>query len=366
MSNYKWELGMYFTFKRNIKDAVISYAIQNGRNLKFIKNDKTRLRVRCKDGCQWELYCAKLPDEDSWQGMLPAMDDLLLNVEQRFCVRHLYNNFRKRFPSKMLKEVTWKAGKCNRSTENSSQQSQEERLQGCVLHSNGNRFSELRQDFYAESTKEAWDILVKYYEGGEKFKVVKLQTLCRQYELLSMREDEKVVEYVSKVQKLVHLMKGCGETLTDKMIVEKVMRTLNSHFDHVIVAIQESNKVEDLKLEDLVGLLEAHEIRIVERKGVHDSIRALQSQSWKKNGGSNKFKGKFKKNQGKKPWSNPHKQKDEDRTSESSNVGGGNYRKDKEDKNGKGVQFYKCEKWGHMSKCYWYKKHNGSTTGKDE
>ncbi|XP_058783257.1 uncharacterized protein LOC131657928 [Vicia villosa] len=197
---------------------------------------------------------------------------------------------------------------------------------------------------YAESTKEAWDILVKYYEGGEKFKVVKLQTLCRQYELLSMGEDEKVAEYVSKVQKLVHLMKGCGETLTDKMIVENVMRTLNSHFDHVIVAIQESNKVEDLKLEDLVGLLEAHEIRIVERKGVHDSIRALQAQSSKKNGGSNKFKGKFKKNQGKKPWSNPHKQKDEDRTSESSKVGGGNFRKDKEDKKGKGVQCYNCEK----------------------
>lgn len=27
---------------------------------------------------------------------------------------------------------------------------------------------------HAESTKEAWDILVKYYEGGEKVKFVKL------------------------------------------------------------------------------------------------------------------------------------------------------------------------------------------------
>ncbi|XP_058722921.1 uncharacterized protein LOC131594735 [Vicia villosa] len=167
---------------------------------------------------------------------------------------------------------------------------------------------------HAESAKEAWDILVKYYEGGEKVKVVKLQTLRRQYELLSMGEDEKVAEYVSKVHKLVHLMKGCGETLTDNMIVEK----------------------------------------------------ALQAQSWKNNGGSNKFKGKFDKNQGKKPWSNPHKQQDEDRTSESSKGGGGNYRKDKEDKKGKGVQCYNCEKWGHMSKHCWYKKDNGSTKGKDE
>ncbi|XP_058726874.1 uncharacterized protein LOC131598275 [Vicia villosa] len=197
---------------------------------------------------------------------------------------------------------------------------------------------------HAELAKEAWDILVKYHEGGEKVKVVKLQTLHRQYDLLLMGEDENVAEYVSKAQKPVHLMKGCGETLTDKMIVEKVMRTLTPHFDHVIVAIQESNKVEDLKLEDLVGSLEAHEIRIVEKKGAHNSIQALQAQSWKKNGGSNKFKDKFDKNQGKKPWSNPHKQQDEDRTSESSNGGGGNYRKDKEDK----------------------KKDNGSIKGKDE
>ena len=137
-------------------------------------------------------------------------------------------------------------------------------IQSAVDATNFDRIS------HAESAKEAWDILVNYYEGGEKVKVVKLQTLCQQYELLSMGEDEKIAEYVSKVQKLVHLMKGYGETLTDKMIVENVMCTLTSHFDHVIVAIQESNNLETLKLEDLVGSLEAHEIRIVERKGVQD------------------------------------------------------------------------------------------------
>jgi hypothetical protein len=59
------------------------------------------------------------------------------------------------------------------------------------------------------------------------------------------------------------------------MIVEKVMCTLASHFDQIIVVIQESNNLETLKLEDLVGSLEAHEIRIFERNGVQDSIQAL-------------------------------------------------------------------------------------------
>lgn len=51
------------------------------------------------------------------------------------------------------------------------------------------------------------------------------------------------------------------------MIIEKVIRTLTSHFDHVIVSIQESNNLETLKLKDLVGSLEAHVIMIVEGKG---------------------------------------------------------------------------------------------------
>ena len=65
---------------------------------------------------------------------------------------------------------------------------------------------------HAESTNEVYDILIKYYEGCEKVKVIKFQPLQRQYELMQMREDEKVAAYVLKVQNLVHLMKDCGET----------------------------------------------------------------------------------------------------------------------------------------------------------
>jgi hypothetical protein len=41
--------------------------------------------------------------------LLPAIDELLPGVDQRFCVRHLYNNFRKRFPGKNLKLLMWRA-----------------------------------------------------------------------------------------------------------------------------------------------------------------------------------------------------------------------------------------------------------------
>ncbi|XP_052730436.1 uncharacterized protein LOC128195800 [Vigna angularis] len=46
---------------------------------------------------------------DQQKGLLPALQELLPGVEQRFCVRHIYANFRKRFPGKILKRLLWKA-----------------------------------------------------------------------------------------------------------------------------------------------------------------------------------------------------------------------------------------------------------------
>lgn len=163
-----------------------------------------------------------------------------------------------------------------------------------------------------------------------------------------------------KVHNRVHLMKDCGENLTDKMIVEKVMRTLTSHFDHVIVVVQESNNLETLKLEHLVGSLKACEIRIIERKRVQDSIQAWK----KKQVGSNKGKGKGDKTQGKKSWSNPQEHEFDDRASESSTRGGG-YSYSKSNAR-TGVQCTICKNWGHFAKICWYRKDKGSTNGKEE
>lgn len=94
---------------------------------------------------------------------------------------------------------------------------------------------------------------------------------------------------MSKVQNFVHLIKIYDGTMTDKMIIEKVVKTLTSRFYHVIVIIQESSDLSTMKLEKLVGSLEARELRIIERRGVQESIQALQAQTWKKHSGSRKF-----------------------------------------------------------------------------
>ncbi|WVZ07084.1 hypothetical protein V8G54_020430 [Vigna mungo] len=243
MEGYKWEVRTFFTEKKEFMDGIQTYALSNGRNMKFIKNDKKRIIVKidvnawqlrkvvdshscsrdfnvklmtskwlsermekyvrenptmkvmdirdkmtrkwnvgisrnmafrakaCKDsfvscrpivgldGCflktkyGGELLTAvgrdgneqmlpiayavvEVENKESWtwflqlliedlggkdvcagitfmsdqqKGLLASFQDLLPRVEQRFCVRHLYSNFRKTFPGKDLKRLMWRA-----------------------------------------------------------------------------------------------------------------------------------------------------------------------------------------------------------------------------------------------------------------
>ena len=64
----------------------------------------------------------------------------------------------------------------------------------------------------AKNSKEAWEILVACYTGGTRVKKVKLQTLRRQYELMSMDPQESISAYLTRVQTITNLMKGYGDT----------------------------------------------------------------------------------------------------------------------------------------------------------
>lgn len=60
-------------------------------------------------------------------------------------------------------------------------------------------------------SKEAWDILVKYYEDSDNVKQVKLQSLRRKYELMLMEEEQRINDYFSKLL----CVKACGEDVID-------------------------------------------------------------------------------------------------------------------------------------------------------
>ncbi|XP_019465355.1 PREDICTED: uncharacterized protein LOC109363549 [Lupinus angustifolius] len=146
----------------------------------------------------------------------------------------------------------------------------------CVDHVNFEKISA------ATSSKEAWEILNKCYSGGVKVKKVRLQMMRRQYELLQMEDQESIEDYFTRIRTLINVMKGCGEKIPEQSIVEKILKTLSAKFDHVVVAIEESKDLENLKIDELQGSLEAHEERFLERMSDRQSQQALSAQFKKK------------------------------------------------------------------------------------
>jgi len=48
-----------------------------------------------------------------------------------------------------------------------------------------------------------------------------------------------------------------GDTIIDLMKIEKVLRTLTPSFDHIVVALEESEDLDTMKIEELKACLEA-------------------------------------------------------------------------------------------------------------
>ncbi|GAU12912.1 hypothetical protein TSUD_73980 [Trifolium subterraneum] len=166
----------------------------------------------------------------------------------------------------------------------------------------------------ATTSKDAWDILQKRYGGDAK-------------------------------------MKNCGSTLSEEEMVENVLRTLTHKFDHIVVTIEQTKDLSEIKMEDLQSTLEAHELKHGERNHGKEDEQALFV--------------KFKKYQDeKKKWQNKKgskkgKESVEEKPESSEKEGGGqNTKKDKST-----IQCYSCNKYGHYaSECKAPKKKKSQNT----
>lgn len=129
----------------------------------------------------------------------------------------------------------------------------------------------------ATTTKQAWDILLTTYKGAERVKKVRLQTLRHQYETLQMESSESVANYVSRLLVLTNQMKIYGEEQKEQAKVEKILLSLNTEFEHIVVAIEEAHDLSSMTVDELSGSLQAHEQRMNEKKAKKPIEQAFQA-----------------------------------------------------------------------------------------
>lgn len=74
-----------------------------------------------------------------------------------------------------------------------------------------------------------------------------------------MEEKETVNNYAMRITRLLNQVTTHGETITEKYIVVKILRSLKVRLDTIVVAIEESNDLAATRKKELQSSLKAHE-----------------------------------------------------------------------------------------------------------
>ena len=85
----------------------------------------------------------------------------------------------------------------------------------------------------------------------EKVKTTKLQLMRRYFEVICMKESDTIGSFFTLLIGLVTQMRSHGETVEERRIVEKVLRSLPSRFDVIVTTIEETNDLSKFTVDEL-------------------------------------------------------------------------------------------------------------------
>ncbi|KAK4398324.1 hypothetical protein Sango_1307900 [Sesamum angolense] len=143
----------------------------------------------------------------------------------------------------------------------------------------------------------------KEYQGSAKVRIIKLQTIRRDFENMKMKDSETIDEYYTKVRELVNQLKAYGEDIPEKRVVEKLLISVTEKYDPIVTTIEETKDITTLTVTELVGSLEAYEKRR-SRREENSLENAFQSKLNMRSQNSNRKEENFKSTMGDKKKQN--------------------------------------------------------------
>ncbi|XP_050920354.1 uncharacterized protein LOC127137988 [Lathyrus oleraceus] len=155
-----------------------------------------------------------------------------------------------------------------------------------------------------------------------------------------MKENEKIPYYSSREILITNKMKSYGETLSEQVIIGKVLRSLIPQFDYIVVKNEHSKDLSTMRIKELQSSLETQELRLTERTSEREVGQALKESSGNKS----------------QKWSLLEDKKRHSgglQKSKASNSDEKKHRKGKEMFDKKKVQCYCCKNFGHYPADYW-------------
>jgi len=99
-------------------------------------------------------------------------------------------------------------------------------------------------------------------EGIKLVKSAKLQMLISRFEEIKMLGDETFREFYTKMSDLRNSMVSLEKFVLDVKLIQKIIRSLPKRFRTKVTTIEESNDLEEMKIEELVGSLQTYKLSL--------------------------------------------------------------------------------------------------------
>ncbi|WKA11536.1 hypothetical protein VitviT2T_029026 [Vitis vinifera] len=116
-----------------------------------------------------------------------------------------------------------------------------------------------------KSAKEIWRLLEITHEGTNQVKELKINLLVHNYELFSMKENETIVEMITRFTDIVNGLEALEKTYKESEKVMKILKSLLSKWNTKATAIQEAKDLTKLPMEELIRSSMTYEINLTKK-----------------------------------------------------------------------------------------------------
>ena len=127
----------------------------------------------------------------------------------------------------------------------------------CVLGA-----SEYYRVSVCENSKEVWDKLQVTNEGTCLVKESKISMLTLDYDLFKMKPEESIKEMSDRFTDVINGLKAFRTTYPIKEMVMKLLISLPKSWEAKVTTREESKDLNNLSLDELIGSLLTHEMKI--------------------------------------------------------------------------------------------------------
>ena len=130
--------------------------------------------------------------------------------------------------------------------------------------------------------KQAWEILQTAHEGTSKVRMSKLQLLATKFENLRMEDEETISEFNTRIRDIANSTFALGEKIPEEKLARKILRSLPKRFNMKVTAIEESQDLSTMKVDELIGSLQTFEMSLddkPEKKMKNLAFKSEESQT---------------------------------------------------------------------------------------